>query len=85
MEGGFKSEVLGLRGGSFEHLKFDCLFEKISTDEGEAAEQMTTNTPQMNKGSTIAYKVFMLLDCLYRCLYFCFQNMKGMILIYLLW
>lgn len=27
MEGGFKSEVLGLRGGSFGYLKFDFLFE----------------------------------------------------------
>lgn len=55
MEGGFKSEVLGLRGGSFGYLKFDFLFEKIPTDEGEAAEQMMTNILQMNKGSTIAY------------------------------
>lgn len=54
MEGGFKWEVLGLRGGAFGYLKFDFLFE-IPTDEGEAAEQMMTNILQMNKGSTIAY------------------------------
>lgn len=57
MEGGFKSEVLGLRGGSFGYLKFDFLFE-IPTDEGEAAEQMMTNILQMNKGSTLGFYAF---------------------------